>query len=907
VSIAPGSRLGHYEITSLLGEGGMGQVYRARDSRLGRDVAIKVIPPAFTADADRLARFEREARVLASLNHPNIATIHGIEEGGGTRALVMELVEGETLEEHLRKGALPREECLPIFLQIAEALEYAHEHGIVHRDLKPANVKLTPDGKVKVLDFGLAKALDTASSAMSGTPGASPTMSPTITAMGTQAGMIMGTAAYMSPEQARGRPVDRRADIWAFGVMLLEALTGRSTFAEETVSDTLAAVLRATPDLSTLPAATPAGVRRMIERCLRKDPRVRLQAIGEARVLMEEAQRGEVEDAAPAAHGAAPQRSRPAWVIIAALAATLAAGAALGWALRRGPAAEAVAMRYALALPEGLTYVLVEHPQLALSRDGTQLVTIVEAESGTPQILYRRIDELDPRLLPDTEGAGGPFFSPDGRWIGFFRNSEMVKIPVAGGPPTHLADSSGQSRGATWSIDGYIYFTHDSSVPLSRVSENGGPVEPVTQLDNERAERTHRWPDVLPDGSAVIFTSDTQASTEYYDDARIEAVRTATGERKVLVEGASQARYIPNGNLIFARGGALFAMPFDARALEVRGSPVQIAQGVSTIVGTGAAQFAVSESGAALWIPGGAGTGLWLPVWIARDGSVVQTTIEPGIYGEISLSRDGTRVALVGGQGGVSDLWVADLERGSLTRLTFGEFVSSPTWSPDGLSIAYGTRLQGTSGNTWQIAIKAADGSRDAKILVQGERGHSPSGFSPDGKLLLFDRLNATATQRDVWSIALDGPAEPQPVLEGPFMKSMAEVSPDGRWVTYASNEGGRSGVFVRPFPRGDGRWQVSAPYGTEPHWSADGREIYFRSDGWLHAVAVDTRQGFSAARPERLFNRIAFGGNPRTYSVSPSGKFLVGRTRDVEAPPRRIYFDLGFAGAVARLTAPPR
>jgi serine/threonine-protein kinase len=908
VSIAPGSRLGHYEITSLLGEGGMGQVYRARDSRLGRDVAIKVLPPAFTADADRLARFEREARVLASLNHTNIATIHGIEESGGTRALVLELVAGETLEEFLRKGPTTREECLPIFLQIAEALEYTHECGIVHRDLKPANVKLTPDGKVKVLDFGLAKALDTASSQAGGAPGASPTMSPTITAMGTQAGMIMGTAAYMSPEQARGRPVDRRADIWSFGVMMLEALTGRQVFAEETVSDTLAAVLRATPDLATLPPGTPGVVRRMLERCLRKDPRARLQSIGDARVVLEEALKGAIEDAPPAAHSAAAAApGRPAWVASVTLVGALAAGTALGWALRPAPAQTSLPMRFALALPEGLTYVSVEHPQLALSRDGTQHVTVVQAENGTPQLLYRRIDEIEPRLLPDTEGAGGPFFSPDGQWIGFFRNAEMVKIPVAGGPPMHLADSSGQSRGATWSTDGNIYFSPDSANSLSRVSENGGPVEPVTQLDNDRAERTHRWPDVLPDGSAVIFTSDTQASTEYYDDARIEAVRLATGERVVLVDGASQARYLASGHLIFARSGALFAVPFDRRALEVKGGPVQVTQGVSTIVGTGAAQFAVSENGAALWIPGGAGTGLWLPVWINRDGSVTQTSIEAGIYGEIALSHDGTQVALIGGQGGVSDLWVADLERGSLTRLTFGEFVSTPTWSPDDRSIAYGTRVQGTSSNRWQIAIKPADGSREAKILIDGERLHSPSSFSPDGKILLFDRLNPTATQRDIWSVALDGPAEPQPVLEGPFMKSMAEVSPDGRWIVYASNEGGRSAVFVRPFPRGDGRWQVSAPYGTEPHWSSDGSEIYFRSDGWLHAVKVDTKQGFSAARPVQLFNRIAFGGNPRTFSASPMGRFLVGRTRDVEVPPVSVHFDLSFAETVARLTAPPR
>ncbi len=911
MSIAPGSRLGHYEITSLLGEGGMGQVYRARDSRLGREVAIKVLPPAFTADADRLARFEREARVLASLNHPNIATIHGIEEGGGARALVMELVEGETLEEHLRKGPLPREECLPIFLQIAEALEYAHEHGIVHRDLKPANVKLTPDGKVKVLDFGLAKALDTASSAMSGTPGASPTMSPTITAMGTQAGMILGTAAYMSPEQARGRPVDRRADIWAFGVMLLEALTRRSIFAEETVSDTLAAVLRATPDLSTLPAGTPGAVRRLIERCLRKDPRARLQAIGEARVIIEESIRGEDEAAAPAAPmaAAAAPTGRPGWMALAALAAALIAGLAVGWILGRATSTPASpTMRYALALPDDLTFSTAEFTQLALSRDGTQQVAVVESAGTTPQILYRRVDELEPRILPDTEGATSPFFSPDGKWVGFFRNAEMVKVPIAGGPPVRLAESSGQPRGATWSTDGYIYFSPDSAVALSRVPENGGPVEAVTKLDDDRSERTHRWPDVLTDGSALIYTSDTQASTEYYDDARIEAVRLATGERVVLVEGSSQARYLSSGYLVFARAGAIFAVAFDPIALEARGSPVQVAQRIATVVGTGATQFALAQNGAALWASGGAATTLWLPVWIGSDGTEAPTNIEAGVYSEIALSPDGKRVALVGGQGGVSDLWVADLQRGSVTRLTFGEFVSSPTWSPDNSHLAYGSRLQGQgSGNTWHIAIKPADGSRDAKVLVEGERTYAPSDFTPDGRLLLFDRLNDAGKQRDIWSTSLEGPGEPRPVLEDQFMKFMATISPDGRFMAYVSTESGRVGVYVRPFPSGDGKWHISSPAGTEPRWVAGGKGITYRGDGSLWRVAIDTTGGFEAGRPEKVLDRAPFGANPRTYSVAADGRFLMGRQRDAEPAPRKLNFDLGFADTVTRLTAPPR
>ncbi len=523
------------------------------------------------------------------------------------------------------------------------------------------------------------------------------------------------------------------------------------------------------------------------------------------------------------------------------------------------------------------------------------------------RLLLRRDDELEPRLLPDTERAGAPFFSPDGAWIGFFRDAELAKIPVAGGPPIRIAAASGQPRGATWSRDGFIYFSPDTTVPLSRVSEHGGGVEAVTKLLDERLERTHRWPDALPDGSAVIFTSDTQASHEYFDDARIEAVRPDTGERKVLIEGSSQARFLEHGAndyLVFARGGALFAVPFDAGSLTVRGSPVQVAQGVFTTVGSGAVQFAFATTGAALWAPGVAAGLRRMPVWFDLDGTETPVSLAPGFYNEVALAPDGKRAALVSGEGGVADLWVVDLERGALTRLTFGDFVSIPTWTPDGTRIAYGMWPQGRGGATWQIVWEPTDGSGEPEVLIEGQRSHLPSCFTPDGRFLVFDRLNATGTDRDILLLPLDGARQPQPLIAGAFSKSMAALSPDGRFMAYVSNESGRPGVYVRPFPQGEGQWQVSTTSGTEPRWSPDGRALFHRDLGMFFRVPVETSRGFTAGRPERLFDRVSRGQNPRTYSPAPDGRRFLIRRKDPTPPGHQLNLDLGFAASVERLVA---
>jgi len=899
--ITPGTRLGPYEVASKLGEGGMGEVYRATDTTLKRDVAIKLLPEAFTQDAERLARFEREAQVLAQLNHPNIAAIYGLHEAEGKRFLVLELVPGETLEERIARGAAPLDEGTAIAGKIADGLEYAHERGIVHRDLKPANVKLTEHGDVKILDFGLAKAItgEIAGSA----PNSTPTILPTMTSAGTAVGMILGTAAYMSPEQARGRPVDKRADIWAFGVVVHELLTGQRLFAGETVSDTIAAVLTRPIDVQAMPASIPPSIRRLLSRCLERDVRLRLRDIGEARIALSAP--NAVEASTPGTPAAAPRR---AGMIAAALAGVAVFGLAAGWWMHRPAAVPAKDSRYALAIPDGFTIATVEHVQMASSADGRLEAVVVLDADAISHLLLRSSDVLEPRVLQDTERAGSPFFSPDGQWVAFFRDAALWKLPVAGGPPVRLATVGATPRGGTWSRDGFIYLAVDAATALSRVREGGGALEEFTKLDNGRGERTHRWPVALPDGSAILFTCDDQASTEYYDDARIEAVRPKTGERKVLIEGSSMARYATNGFLVFARGGSLYAVRFDPKSLTVSGSPLLVARGIATDVSTGAVQFGLAENGSAIWVPGEADTS-WRQVWVDRHGVESSVPIPAAPYNELALSPDGKRVALTGGQGGMSDLWVYDLERDSTTRLTVGQYAGQPVWSPDSARIAFGTRLQGPKSltNTWQLVWKKADGSQDQEVLLEGERAHLPSTFTPDGRSLLFDATSTDPADRDIWLLPTSGARERRLVLGGPFSTTMGAVSPDGRYLAYVSTEGGQPAVFVRPFPAGEGRWQISTPQGNEPRWGPDGRELFYRWGGSLYVVRIDTGRGFAASRPERLFDRVATSGLIHTYGISPDGKrIFTFRTPTRIGALRTINLDLGFAARLAKAQDKP-
>jgi len=900
-----GTTLAHYRITAKLGEGGMGEVYRATDTKLHRDVAIKVLPQAFTEDPERLARFEREAQLLAQLHHSHIASIFGVEENDGTRALVMELVEGPTLGERLESGAIPLHESLLLARQIAEALEAAHEKGIIHRDLKPQNIKASREGNVKVLDFGLAKAMDPAGTASGQASASQLAQSPTLTLGATVQGMILGTAGYMSPEQAKGFAVDKRADIWALGVLLYEMLVGRTLFVGDSVGDTLAAVIRADIDFSRLPKETPPAIRRLLRRCLERNPKNRLHDVADARIVLDEVLAGKGDELPAGANPTvAATLRRPGWILPAIAVTAVVAGFSAG-RLGRAPQTslpdQAVV---AQAIPTGTRISQSELLEIAISPDGRRQAVVVETEPGQTQILLRDLDEPEPRLLAGTEGAHGPFFSPDGKNVGFFVDNGIRRASVAGGPTLQISnDVAGvfAARGAAWSRDGFVYFAQSTASPLVRVSENGGATAEVTHLDRTRDERTHRWPTALPDGSALLFTSDTAATTEYYDDARIEAVRLATGERKVLVEGSSMARFLPPDRIVFARGGMLFAQPFDPRKLEVSGEPVALGQQIVTQVASGAAEFALAENGTLAWIPGEGIESNREAIWIGADG--VETPVAglpSGPYTQIALAPDGKRAVI-----GVSappdlGLSVVDLERGTLSRLTFEPTALNPVWTRQGSRIAYAatTKEETIPGMFW----KRSDGSGDAQLLLQTEAATGPMSFSPDDKTLVFSqRLDSNSGQ--AWLLPLDGSKTPRLLhLSDDSSSFHAQISPDGRWLAYASFESGRLEVYLRPFPDGEGKWQVSSAGGSEPHWSTRGDAIYFRMGGSIFRVGFQTAGGVRLGAPERVGNTIFSGTLPSTYSVAADGRILTFRYVGGLTQIRQVDLALGWGRKVEAL-----
>ncbi|MBI3405403.1 MAG: serine/threonine protein kinase, partial [Acidobacteria bacterium] len=595
-----GQTIAHYKVTAKLGAGGMGEVYRATDTKLNRDVALKVLPQAFASDEQRMVRFEREAQVLASLNHAHIATIHGLEESGATRALVMELVEGPTLAERIARGAIPLEEAVAIATQIAEGLEYAHEHNVIHRDLKPANIKLTNDGQVKILDFGLAKALEGETSAQD------LSTSPTISMAATRAGIILGTAAYMSPEQARGTPVDKRCDIWSFGVVLFEMLTGKQIFSGETASDTLAAVLRADLEWSSLPVATPPAIRQLLERCLKRDRKQRLRDIGDARMQLEEAMSGAGSAASGVTPGVvSPVRTQIPWL---AIGATAAVTLALSWIAFRAIAPtpvnlQATPVRLALRVPSDWSVEYEDHSAVAITNDGRKVAYSARKKGGERMLHLRSLDKLEDTVLAGTEDALDPFFSPDGLWIGFFANGRLKKISATGGLPIQLMEGT-DDRGATWAEDDFIYYSPAPNSSVFRIPAAGGPPTPVTKLANDSGEQSHRWAQLLPGGKTILYTVKT-TSLPTFDEAKIVVETLATHERQTVLEGGSHSVYVPSGHILFTRAGTLYAVPFDVGSLKVRGAPTKIVDGVATDGGTGASSYAVPGTGTLVNVSGG--------------------------------------------------------------------------------------------------------------------------------------------------------------------------------------------------------------------------------------------------------------------------------------------------------------
>ena len=872
-----GSRLAHYDVTALIGEGGMGQVYQATDTKLNRQVALKILPEAFAADPDRLARFQREAQVLASLNHPNIAQIHGIEESEDTRALVLELVEGPTLADRITEGPIPVDEALPIAKQIAEALEAAHEAGVIHRDLKPANIKVRDDGTVKVLDFGLAKALDP-------NPTGDPSQSPTLTAAATQMGVIMGTAAYMSPEQARGKPVDKRADIWSFGVVLYEMLTGHRAFQGEDVSLTLASVMKSDVNVATLPADLPANVRTVLRRCLEKDPTQRVRDIGDVRLAMEGA--FETTVSGPVEPTSAAQLQvwqRPIPALVAALLVAVVSVLAV-WSYRvPGPQP---AVRSTLVDPGSGPIGNPFDAGVALSPDGRRIVYLTAAggATGLGALYVRELDQLEPRLL--AESGRVPFFSPDGQWVGFKGNgaAPWMRVAVTGGPALPIGGAeTGAARGASrGSNDTIVFATSDASTGLSRVPVGGGEVEVLTTPDSENEEVDHLFPEFLPGGNAVLFTI---TNSQGVDNAQIALFDMETGGHRILIPGGSDARYVASGHIVYGVAGTLRAVPFDLDALEVRGTPVPVVDGVVTRV-TGAASFSVSPDGTLVYVVGGADSAVRRFVWVDRDGrSDPIPTIPPGNYGNPRLSPDGGRL-LTAADG---DLWIYDLSSGRRSDITTDELTAAAysAWSPDGSQVAYSSTRSGTS----EVWLQAADASGEPQQLTQFGGGSTDvESWSPNGDVLAFHHHGPSgATDLFMIPLGADNPT-PQPFLATEFAENMTQFSPDGRFVAYLSDRTGERQIYIRPYPGPGAAVTVSIDGGVEPIWGRNG-ELFYRHplSNAMMGVVVSTDPTLTVGVPERLFDgqeyvAYAGGGPSAIYDVTEDGqRFLMEQDADRE------------------------
>jgi serine/threonine-protein kinase len=872
-SLTAGVRLGPYEIVEPLGAGGMGEVYRARDTTLRREVALKLLPPCFVQDPDRVSRFTREAQALAALSHPNIAAIHGLQEGGGAPALVLELVEGRTLEElvsgsGLSTSGLPITQALDIARQIADALAAAHSQGIVHRDLKPSNIKIRPDGLVKVLDFGLAKLVDDPADVHADDRDVS--MSPTIAAPEvTQGRTILGTAAYMSPEQASGGRVDKRADIWAFGCLLYELLTGRRPFQAESVSGTLVLVLGSDPDWTALPASTPAPLRRLLRRCLVKDPRRRLADIADARFEIDESRESDTAGAEDAKAVATPRRRR--WVWVTAIGINVLALIAL-WSWLRPPAPAApVVMRFT-------SPAVFNRPGVpALSRDGRQLAYQRQAAdpvSGLSRraIYIRKIEELVARPVAGTDDAMEPAFSPDGNWIAFLTSSsqmrsaqlsnlrQLKKVPAAGGEAQTLAE--GITPGHTeleWGDDQWIYFTSADS--LLRVRSSGGAPETLATIDPARHEVTFNSPQLLTGGNAVLVSIPANPDLT---GTRVVVIDLASRERRTILEDAGIAKYLPSGpgpnrgHLVYGRDGAMFAVAFDALKREPIGSPVRVIDGVRGL-GPRSASFGFSTSGTLVFVPD-AGTDV-APAWVDRHGNDTALPLSPGQYFAPTVAPDGARVALLmrrAADDERTDLWVHDFTRGTMTRLSFDGDNGGQIWSPDSRELIFVTE---TKARPHALVATAADGSGTPRLLLNPDERHVPMAITPDRRTLIMRRDTGTGAGRSsgYFTLALPSdaskPSVPEPLLESRFAMGHLSLSPDGKWAAYDSSESGRVEIYVVPFPAADRRWQISPSGGTWPVWNENGHELFYRNRQDVMSVRIDASPTFRSATPVALFS----------------------------------------------------
>ncbi len=810
----PGTRLGPYEITAPLGAGGMGEVYRARDARLSRDVAIKALPETFARDPERLARFEREAKLLASLNHPNVGAIFGLEEADGQRFLVLELVEGETLAARVARGALPPDEALDVCRQIAAALESAHESGVVHRDLKPGNVVLTASGVVKVLDFGLAKVGPLAAS------DSDLSASPTMTYAATSAGVVLGTAAYMSPEQARGKAVDKRTDIWSFGCVLYECLSGRQCFTGETVSDMIASILQGEPAWNALPAQTPHRVRELLRRCLEKDARRRLRDIGDARLELEDVLATRASSTSIAAAGGAMARPHGlaraivfgAVVAVASAAVTLGLWTVFHRALARSP------VRVEIADAEGMT-LNTDGEQSAISPDG-KLLVFVAGDTTRSKLWVRSLETLAARPLEGTEDAVLPFWSPDSRNIAFFTGTKLKRIAAAGGEVEDLCDVK-RARGGTWNRQGVIVYAPLSDGPLYRIPASGGDARQITTLDSTRHEAGHRFPRFLPDGQHYLYTALPPRDGKF--DIYVQSLDSPGQER--LISAGSGAHYAEPGYLLYLRNGTLVAQRFDAAARRIRGEPVSLREAVGGTNFSGGAGFSVSKAGTLAYFTLKLSNArlAWTDLQGHETGGV---PLEPAPYYDMQLSPDDRRVALVRATSShESDIWIADLERGVATRFSQEPgSCEAPRWSPDSKRIAYGVSVLGPQ----QVVIRPVSAATPVETYLQSDPVFKELyGWSHDGRYLAFGRQDPS-TRWDLWLLPMEGDHTPRLYLSTPFSEQNAAISEDGHWMCYVSDESGRPEIYVQSFPTAGSKYQVTNGGGLFGGWMPGGKQMLF-------------------------------------------------------------------------------
>jgi eukaryotic-like serine/threonine-protein kinase len=861
MTLTSGTKLGPYEITNAIGAGGMGEVYRARDTRLERTVAIKILPAHLADKPELRERFEREARTIASLNHPHICILHDIGHQDGIDYLVMEYLEGETLAERLKKGQLPLDQVLQYAIEIADALDKAHRKGITHRDLKPGNIMLTKSG-TRLLDFGLAKLRrDAASSAPL-------SQLPTKEAM-TAEGTILGTLQYMAPEQLEGKEADARTDIFAFGVVVYEMATGKKTFEGGTSASVMSKILQVDPPpMSSLQPVVPYALDRVVKTCLAKAQENRWQSgadlCRELQWIKESSSQADKAtlEAKPAAKG---WRKAAASSLVALVLMVIAAVAA--WLVK--PSVSQPVTRLAITLPASQRLAALDQPAVAISPDGKNTV-YVAVQAGNQQLFLRPLDSQEAKPIAGTEGAIDPFFSPDGQWIGFFAGGELKKVSVNGGAAITLASAVGPG-GASWGSQGYIALQAavGAAAGLQQVSQEAGTPQPLTRLG--RGDLNQGWPEFLPGGKALLFAH--TPSFTVWNGAQISVQPAGTGEPRNLV-GGTQPRYAATGHLLFARGGTLMAAPFDLRSLTLTGAAVPALVGVMQSNSTGGAQYSISSTGTLVYVAGGLPSSESRLVWVSRSGEEQPLSAAPHNYQFPRISPDGSRVAVVIAEQ-EQRIWVYDVSRETLTRLTFeGIANTTPTWSPDGKRIAFGSSQ---AAGQFNLFWRAADGSGDAERLTTSDYLNTPSSFSPDGQFLAFQD-NRPETGRDIWMLRL-ADHKAQPFLRTPYEDTAPKFSPDGKWLAYSSNESGRREIYVQSYPSPGGKRQISTDGGQEPVWNPNGRELFYRSGSKIMAAQVDTKSGFSLGKPRMLFEGpyVRTSASFAFYDVSPDGqRFLM-------------------------------